>query len=127
TEENVPNTPKGRGFVCQACGNGLKLVDGALEYSHRARSSDHTQEYFNDSVKTYDNLHQNQDTKTMFLMGHQKGLSVYIVKGCKTESLENIASTSQQVSLQDLKSKKVKVGPNDCIFKPKVINSCVHS
>src|SRR5690606_34370767 len=53
----------------------------------------------------------------------QKGLNLYIVKGCDLENLKN----ATPVSFLDLKDKKIKVDPADCIFKPKIINSCTHS
>lgn len=126
TEENIPKTARGNGFLCQACGNGLRLQKGVLGYQSRA-STDHTKEQLSDSLKTYDALHSNPDTNTMFMMGHQKGLNLYIIKDCKIDNFDKISENSQMVSVEDLKVKKIKIGPNDCIFKPKVINSCVHA
>lgn len=124
--ENIPNTSRGQGFICQACGNGLKFADGKFRYSHRARSS-HTPSQREDSVNVYNNIMNNSSSSNMYLMGQQKGLNVYIVKDCNVSDMDNIAQTSQMVSLIDLEEKKVVVSPGDCIFKPNVINSCVHA
>lgn len=125
-EDNIPNTSKGKGFVCQACGNGLKYVDGGLSYSHRAKSN-HSASQKADSINVYNNIMNNASNENMYMMGQQKGLNVYIVKNCDVSNLDQVAQTSQMVSLNDLKQKKITVNPGDCIFKPNVINSCVHA
>lgn len=125
-ESNIPNTAKGKGFVCQACGNGLRYADGAFTYSHRARSN-HSASQSQDSVHVYNNIMNNASSESMYLMGQQKGLNVYIVKNCDVSNLDQVAQTAQMVSLNDLTEKKVVVAPGDCIFKPNVINSCVHA
>lgn len=124
--DNIPSTAKGKGFVCQACGNGLRFSDGKFDYHHRA-GSDHSVSQQQDSVNVYNNIMANQSSQNMYLMGQQKGLNVYIVKDCNVSNLDDVAANSQMVSLQDLEEKKITVAPNDCIFKPNVINSCVHA
>ncbi|PIP89619.1 MAG: hypothetical protein COW01_11620 [Bdellovibrionales bacterium CG12_big_fil_rev_8_21_14_0_65_38_15] len=124
--DNIPSTAKGKGFICQACGNGLRFKDGKFDYHHRA-GSDHSVTQQQDSVNVYNNIKAIQSAQTMYLMGQQKGLNVYIVKDCNVSNLDEVATNSQMVSLQDLEEKKVTVAPGDCIFKPNVINSCVHA
>lgn len=127
TPEHIPNTTKGKGFVCVQCGNGLKFANNQMRYSHRANGSDHTREQKNDSVLSYNGISDNASTQSMFMMGQQKGLNVYIVKDCNVANMDSLQQNSQMVSLQDLQEKRVAVSPNDCIFKPNVINSCVHA
>tara|TARA_R110000868_G_scaffold136049_1_gene348785 strand:+ start:9054 stop:11078 length:2025 start_codon:yes stop_codon:yes gene_type:complete len=126
TADNIPTTGRGKGFLCQACGNGLKFEDGHFDYSHRARTS-HPAGQLADSQAQYNNIMAGASSNNMFLMGQQKGLNVYIIKDCNTSDMANVMANSQMVALQDLSEKKVTVAPGDCIFKPHVINSCVHA
>jgi hypothetical protein len=127
--ENIPDTKKGKGYICQACGSGLSYNEttNKLDVKLRASFNDHTKEQKADSQSTYDHYHHPSSGADLDKIGTQKGLNLYIVKNCDVSNVDDLKKNAIPVNLQDLKSKKVKVSPTDCVYKSPVVSSCIHA
>lgn len=133
SKENMPKVQTQRhgikrGFVCKACANGLQLKrssSGGIEAQYVGREDN--PKMIEDQKEAQQALFNSRDPKKMFKVGQQKGLNLYIIKDCKISSSEDMIKNSKMVSLTDFENKLVEIGPNDCAFRPEIVNSCLHA
>lgn len=113
------------GYICSACGNG-HYYDAKTKKMINDTREEEGSSYHTEAV-SIQSIHENQsDPKNMFLVGRQKGLNLYVIPGCNLDS-NFMKKNAKLVSMDDLESKSITLGDNDCIFKPAIVNSCVHS